>query len=157
MNTRSINWKALLFFLLVTLGVGGGIGALLGGDMRLDGLVKPPFAPPAWLFPIAWTILFVLMAVAAYLVYISCDIDRRGALQLYWLQLAVNALWSFFFFRLEWRLFAFVWLLLLLALAALTAWRFRPISKTAFYLFIPYLLWLVFAGYLNFGFYVLNG
>ena len=157
MNTRKINWKALILFILLTLGIGGGLGSLPGGDMGLDGLVKPPLAPPAWLYPVAWTILYVLMAVAAYLVSVSVDVDRQQPLQLYWLQLAVNALWPLFFFRLEWRLFAFVWLLTLLALAALTAWNFRPISQTAFYLFIPYLLWLLFAAYLNLSFYVLNG
>ena len=157
MNARKINWKTLILFLLLTLGIGGGLGALLGGDMGLDGLVKPPLAPPAWVFPVAWTLLYVLMAVAAYLVCISGDVDSKPALQLYWLQLVVNALWPLFFFRLEWRLFALVWLLVLLALAALTAWNFRPISQTAFYLFIPYLVWLLFAAYLNLSFYVLNG
>lgn len=157
MNTRKIDWKALIFFLGYTLLIGGGLGALLGGNMSLDGLQKPPLAPPAWLFPVAWTILYVLMAVAAYLVYVSHDIDRQTPLKLYLLQVIVNALWPLFFFRLEWRLFAFVWLLVLLALVALVAWGFRPISKPAFYLLIPYLAWLVFAGYLNLGFYVLNG
>lgn len=157
MNTKKIDWKALLFFLVFTLGVGGGIGALLGGDLSLDGLKQPPLTPPAWLFPVAWSILYVTMAIAAYLVYMSGDIDRQPALRLYLVQVVVNALWPLFFFRLEWRMFAFFWLLLLLALVVLTAVRFRPISKPAFWLLVPYLLWLLFAAYLNFGFYVLNG
>lgn len=157
MTIRKIDWKTLLFFLVYTLGIGGGLGSLLGGNMGLDDLQKPPLAPPAWLFPVVWTILYVLMAVAAYLVCVSRDIDRSKPLRLYLLQVIVNALWPLFFFRLEWRLFAFVWLLVLIALVALVAWGFRPISKTAFYLLLPYLAWLLFAGYLNLGFYVLNG
>lgn len=157
MNTRKINWKALIFFLVFTLGLGGGVGALLGGNMDLDALQKPPFTPPAWVFPVVWSILYVLMAIAAYLVYVSEDLDRGAALRLYVIQLTVNALWPLFFFRLEWRMFAFFWLLLLLALVLLTALRFRPIREASFWLLVPYVLWLLLAGYLNFGFYVLNG
>ena len=96
------------------------------------------------------------MAIAAYLVYTSRDIDRGAPLRLYLLQVIVNALWPLFFFRLEWRLFAFVWILLLIALVVLTMVGFKPISNTAFWLMVPYLVWLLFAAYLNFSFYLLN-
>ncbi len=157
MKQRSIDWKALLFFVIYTFVIGAGLGTLLGGNLSFDGLEKPPLAPPAWLFPVAWTILYALMSLAAYLVYVSGDIDRGPALRLYLLQVIVNGLWPLFFFRLEWRLFAFFWLLLLLSLVVLTAIRFCPISKTAFWLMVPYILWLLFAAYLNFSLYVLNG
>lgn len=153
---RQIEWKPLLFFFLYTF-ILAGIGTLLGGSPSTEGLTMPPLAPPDWLFPIAWTILYGLMSYAAYLVFISGDIDRGPALRLYLLQVLVNILWPFFFFRLEWRLFAFLWLLLLLALVVLTAWRFKPISQTAYRLLLPYMVWLLFAGYLNLSIYLLNG
>jgi tryptophan-rich sensory protein len=156
MRTKTIDWKALLFFLGYTLLLGG-LGALLGGGMDLDMLQKPPLTPPAWIFPVAWTILYTLMAIAAYLVYNSKDVDRGAPLRLYLLQVIVNILWPLFFFRLEWRLFAFVWILVLIALVVLMAVGFRPISRTAFRLLIAYILWLIFAASLNLGFYVLNG
>ncbi len=151
---RKIEWKPLLFFFLYTF-ILAGIGTALGMPTT-EGLVQPPLAPPDWLFPIVWTILYALMAYAAYLVFISGDIDRGPALRLYLLQVVVNILWPLFFFRLEWRLFAFLWLLLLLALVILTAIRFRPISRTAFRLLLPYIVWLLFAGYLNLSIYLLN-
>ena len=150
----SIQWKPLLFFLLYTFLLAG-LGTWLGVP-NTEGLTLPPLAPPDWLFPLVWTVLYALMSVAAYLVFVSNDIDRGGALRLYLLQVLVNVLWPLFFFRLEWRLFAFLWLLLLLALVILTAIRFKPISRTAWYLLLPYIAWLLFAGYLNLGIYVLN-
>ncbi len=155
MTRVKIDWKVLLFFLVYTYALAG-IGALLGGSFDLEMLNAPPFAPPAWVFPVAWSILYTLMAIAAYLVFVSNDLDRGPALRLYLLQVAINALWSFFFFRLEWRLFAFFWLLLLIAVVVLTMVAFRKINRTAFRLLIPYLLWLLFAAYLNLGYYLLN-
>ena len=154
MKRSAIQWKPLLFFLLYTF-LFAGLGAWLGAA-NTDALTKPPLTPPDWLFPIVWTVLYTLMAVAAYLVFVSNDIDRSRPLRLYLLQVIVNVLWPLFFFRLEWRLFAFLWLLFLLALVILTAIGFKPISRTAWYLLLPYIAWLLFAGYLNLGFYLLN-
>ncbi len=155
MTRPKIDRKVLLFFLVYTFALAG-IGVLLGGGFDLDSLNKPPLAPPAWLFPVVWTILYALMAIAAYLVFVSNDLDRGPSLRLYLLQVAVNALWPFLFFRLEWRLLAFFWLVLLIAVVVLTMVGFYRINRTAFRLMIPYLVWLLFAGYLNLGFYLLN-
>ena len=155
MTRPKLDWKALLFFLVYTYALAG-IGALLSGNFDISTLNAPPLAPPAWIFPLVWSILYTLMAIAAYLVFVSNDLDRGPALRLYLLQVAINALWSFFFFRLEWRLFAFFWLLLLIAVVVLTMVAFRKINRTAFRLHIPYLLWLLFAAYLNIGYYLLN-
>lgn len=155
MKKQKIDWKALLFFLLYTF-ILAGIGALLGGDTDVSSLNAPPLNPPSWLFPIVWSVLYFLMSIAAYLVYNSGDIDRPAPLRLYLLQVLVNSLWTLFFFRLEWRLFAFLWIVLLLILVALTMKGFKPISKPAFWLMVPYFLWLLFAAYLNFGYYLLN-
>lgn len=155
MTRPKIDWKALLFFLVYTYALAG-VGVFLGGGFDIDTLNQPPLAPPAWLFPVVWTILYALMAIAAYLVFASNDLDRGPALRLYLLQVVINTLWPLFFFRLEWRLFAFFWLLLLIAVVVLTMVGFRKVSRTAFRLFIPYLLWLLFAAYLNLGYYLLN-
>lgn len=96
------------------------------------------------------------MGIAAYLVWSSGDLDRGASLRMYILQLLVNVLWPLFFFRLQWRLFAFFWLLLLLAALSLTMAGFRYIRKSAYWLLVPYFLWVLFAGYLNLGIYLLN-
>lgn len=155
MLRKKIDWKTLAFFLIYTF-VLGGLGALLGGGFGLEGLNAPPLAPPAWLFPVVWTILYALMAIAAYVVFISRDMDRGVPLRLYLLQMILNALWPLFFFRLEWRLFAFIWLIVLLATVIFMMASTKPISPAAFWLFVPYLVWLFFAAYLNFGYYWLN-
>lgn len=155
MTRPKIDWKVLLFFLVCTFALAG-IGVVLGGGFDLDSLNKPPLTPPAWLFPVVWTILYALMSIAAYLVFVSNDLDRGPSLRLYLLQVVINALWPLFFFRLEWRLFAFFWLVILIATVVLTMVGFYRISRTAFRLMIPYLAWLLFAGYLNLGFYLLN-
>lgn len=143
--------------LLISLGAGM-IGAALGsGSMeKYQELSKPFLAPPGWVFPVVWTILYLLMGIAAYLVSVSEDPDKRQALILYGAQLLVNMLWPLFFFRLDAYLLAFVWLLLLIDLVVLTAKSFSNIDGTAGKLFLPYLIWLVFAAYLNLA-YLLQG
>lgn len=155
MKRISLSWRPLLFFFVFTFAAAG-LGTLLGQPLSTAQWRLPPLAPPAWLFPIAWTILYALMAYAAYLISVNHDTDSQSALRTYLLQVVVNALWPLFFFRLQWLLFSFLWLLFLLFLVAVTALRFRRISRTAGWLLLPYLLWLVFAGYLNFGIYLLN-
>ncbi len=155
MTRPKIDWKVLLFFLAYTF-ILAGLGVLLAGGFDLESLNQPPLAPPAWLFPVVWTVLYALMAIAAYRVFVSDDMDRGPALRLYLLQVIVNVLWPFLFFRLEWRLFAFFWLLLLIALVILTMVSFFRIDRVAFWLFVPYLAWVSFAAYLNLAYYLVN-
>ncbi|MBR3289984.1 MAG: tryptophan-rich sensory protein [Clostridia bacterium] len=137
--------------------IGAWLGGFIGGSSAMyRSLVQPPLAPPAILFPIVWSILYVLMAVAAYLAWAANPAERATAMRWYVIQLVINALWPLFFFRLGWFLIAFFWLLLLIAAVALTMVGFRYLSKTAFRLMIPYMLWLLFAAYLNLGVYLLN-
>lgn len=140
-----------------TLGVGG-LSALLsrGGMEVFSHLKKPTFAPPDWVFPAAWTLLYILMAISAAMIAGERTKESRDALFTYWAQLFVNFWWSIFFFAWGLRLTAFFWLLLLLALAAAMAVRFGKIRPIAGKLNIPYLLWLVFAGVLNISIYILN-
>ena len=121
-------------------------------------LEQPPLSPPGWLFPAAWSVLYVLMGAASYIVLCSGAplYERRRALKLYAVQLVVNVLWPPIFFGLELYLAALAWLVLLWVLVLVTALRFRRISRAAFCLMVPYLAWLTFAAYLNFGVWLLN-
>lgn len=151
--------KLLIQCIFIPLAVGIVASILSGGGMAaFQELNKPPLSPPGWLFPVVWTILYVLMGIASYLVATSRanEEDRYRALAFYGLQLAVNFLWPIFFFRLEWYLFAFLWLVLLWLLIFQTWKLFREISRPAGLLLVPYLLWVTFAGYLNFFIFLLN-
>ena len=119
-------------------------------------LEKPPLSPPAIVFPIVWMILYVLMAVAAAIVYKSGSPDKYETLRLYVIQLAVNFLWPLIFFGTQKFFFALVWLVILWLLVALLTKRFYKIEPMAGYLLLPYLIWVTFALYLNIGVYFLN-
>ena len=100
-GTKKFSWGAFAFF-VGTAVLAGGLGALLGGDFSVvQALIPPPLAPPAWLFFPVWTVLYVAMGIAAYLVWKTGDVDRADSLRVYFLQLAINVLWPLFFFRLE--------------------------------------------------------
>lgn len=118
-------------------------------------LNKPALSPPGWLFPVVWTVLYILMGIASYLVLTSGQ-PNRAALTVYGIQLVFNFFWSIIFFNLESYLFAFIWLVFLWILIFTTMILFYRISKLAGYLLLPYLLWVTFAGYLNFCIYLLN-
>ena len=118
-------------------------------------IVKPVLSPPDWLFPVAWTILYVLMGISSYLIYRDDGIDSE-ALGVYKLQLFVNLMWSIIFFVFKFYLVSFVWILILDALVIYMIIKFYKINKMASYLQIPYLLWILFASYLTLGVYLLN-
>ena len=155
----SENRKLLIKSIALPLLVGAVAGLLTRSAMQdFDALIKPPLSPPGWLFPVVWTILYTLMGISAYLIKTS-DADaeaKSDALMIYNYQLIVNFLWSIFFFNFEWRLFSFVWILLLWVLIILMIRQFDKISQTAAYINLPYLLWVTFAAYLNFGIWWLN-
>lgn len=122
-------------------------------------LKTPPLAPPSWLFPIAWTILYVLMGISSGMVFLNRELNTEAAdrgLSVYFISLVVNFGWSIIFFNMRSFLFAFIWLLLLVYLIIRTILYYRRVSPVAAYLQIPYLVWVLFAGYLNLGIYLLN-
>ncbi len=154
-----IQWKRLLICLAIPLGVGGLAALITRNSMQMfEQLEKPPLSPPAWLFPVVWTILYLLMGFASYLVLESDGGRRqiRSALTAYGWQLGANFIWPLLFFSAEAYLPAFLWLVLLWALIAVTLYRFARIRPVAGWLLIPYLIWVTFAGYLNLGIYLLN-
>ncbi len=153
------NWKTLVVCILIPLLAGGLSGWLTRGSMGAYGaMVKPPLAPPGWLFPVVWTVLFILMGVASYLVLTSGGSEEKimRAICVYALQLAVNFFWSILFFTLSLCTAAFLWLILLWVLVLVTTVRFCRLSKTAGHLMIPYVLWVTFAAYLNLAICILN-
>ena len=153
-----IKWKQLLLCLGIPLSVGGLSALLTSGSMeQFSALRQPPLSPPGWLFPVAWTILYLLMGLASYLVLMQDKSrQKQTALLFYGVQLAVNFVWPLFFFNGRQYLLSFIWLVLLWCLIWLVLILFYRISKSVGYLLIPYLLWVTFAGYLNFGIYLLN-
>ena len=118
-------------------------------------LQKPPLAPPGILFPIVWTILYTLMGVSYGRLKTKGLTDEKVN-QVYYLQLVINALWSIFFFSLEWRLFSFFWIITLIIAVIAMIREFYARDKVAGLLQIPYLIWLLFAAYLNLAIYLLN-
>ena len=153
-----IKLKPLLLSLLISLGTGGLAALFTGNSMEFyHSLKQPPLSPPGWVFPLAWTILYSLMGVAAYLVWMRDSTGRNGALFFYGLQLIFNFVWPRLFFTARAYLASLIWLLLLWVLILITTARFFQETKAAGWLMIPYLLWVAFAGYLNAGVWLLNG
>ena len=131
------------------------ISLITSRSMNYNDLIQPSFAPPGMLFPIVWTILYALMGVSYGILDSKSLVDDRIRF-IYYLQLFVNALWSIIFFGLKWRFFAFLWIILLAALIAIMIYRFYNKNKLSGLLQIPYLLWVLFASFLNFSVYQLN-
>ena len=151
MNRIIIYIKAILLPVLV----GALVGIITSGSMDYNMLQKPPLAPPGAVFPIVWTILYILMGISYGILKVNNQTDEEID-WIYYIQLAINALWSIIFFNFKWRLFAFVWIILLAVAIISMIRKFYNKNKIAGLLQIPYILWVIFATYLNFGFYILN-
>ena len=152
------NKKTLIIALAIPLLVGGLAALLSGGMDSFSTLNKPPLSPPGWLFPVVWTILYLAMGFASYLVATANapTYKKNSALLAYAAQLIFNFFWPIIFFAWEAYLVAFIWLVVLWVLILITILRFYAVSKPAAYLMVPYLLWVTFAGYLNLAIYLLN-
>lgn len=151
--------KALIICLLIPLAVGGLAAWLTMDSMaQFAALAQPPLSPPGWVFPVVWTILYLLMGWASFLVWKSGapQAAKRRALGLYGVQLAANFVWPLLFFRAGLYGFALIWLVILLVLVAETMLAFGRIDRRAAWLLAPYILWLLFATYLNAGVWMLN-
>jgi tryptophan-rich sensory protein len=152
-----INFKKLIVCIAIPLLAGGLSAFITRGDMsQFETLTKPPLTPPAIVFPIVWSILYLLMGIASYVVCRSPSYTKPVAIRVYGLQLIFNVIWPIIFFSFGMYIFAFIWLVILFLLVLITAALFYSINKWAGYLLIPYVLWLVIAGYLNLGIVLLN-
>ena len=155
----NLNKRLLFICIAIPLMIGILAGLLTKNSMEVFLMVEnPPLSPPAWLFPVVWTILYILMGISSYLILTSGAEFKEiaEAIRLYIYQLVVNFLWPTFFFNFRWYFFSFLWLVLLWILVFLMIRKFYTISKTAAIINIPYVLWLTFAGYLNIGIWWLN-
>ena len=153
-----IQWKNLITCISIPLAVGSLSALLTKNSMEtFASVAKPALAPPGWLFPVVWTILYILMGIASYLVATSREGGPKDAAWVvYGLQLFFNFFWSIIFFDLGRYGLAFVWLVALWLLILKTTVPFYQISRPAGYLMLSYLLWVTFAGYLNFMIFLLN-
>lgn len=152
--------KTYVISILIPLIVGGLAAFLTRNNMMLyEEIVKPPLAPPPILFPIVWTILYVLMGISSARVKLQEKTQKRlvtEALTVYWVQLGFNFFWSLIFFNARAFLAAFLWLIALWALILYMILKFSKIDLVSAVINIPYLLWVTFAGYLNLMIYLLN-
>jgi tryptophan-rich sensory protein len=152
-------WKIYAFWIALSEVVGIIAGLLIRNGVEIYGLTvnKPPLSPPDWVFPVVWTILYALMGISAARVWLAKDSHEKSrSISLFIAQLAVNFFWPLFFFNLQAYGFALLWLILLWVLVFLLIFNTRRVDMLASWLLIPYLIWLTFAIYLNFGVYLLN-
>lgn len=153
------NWKVNAVWIAIAEAVGILSGLLSRDGTRLysETVMQPPLAPPAWLFPVVWTILYALMGISAARIYLAePSAQRSRGLNIFIAQLIVNFFWSLIFFNLQAFGAAFVWLVLLWVLVAWMIWTFYPVDELAAWLQVPYLIWLTFAAYLSAAVWVLN-
>lgn len=150
-------YKPFIVSIVIALLIGG-IGGIItrNGMEAYEAIQKPALTPPSAVFPIVWTILFILMGISAAIIWKAGSPQRDTAISIYVIQLVFNVLWSFFFFGLQAYLLSFIWLIGLWILILAMIISFGRIDKTAALLQIPYLLWVTFAGYLNLSIWLLN-
>ena len=150
--------RKLLFFSIAISLLAGLISSLFTLNSReiYQELNKPFLAPPGWVFPIVWTILYICMGIAAYFIFISISPDKKTALTLYLVQFVVNMIWPILFFRVHAYFLSFLWIVLLWYLVSLTTRLFFRMNEKAGWFMVPYLLWVSFAVYLNLFISIIN-
>jgi tryptophan-rich sensory protein len=143
-----------LFYLFFPLILGSLVGFIISGSIDYNELLKPPLAPPSWLFPVMWSIIYLLMGISYYL--LKNENNNECLSKIYYIQLGVNLLWSIIFFVLKARLFACIWIILLDILVILMIYWFYNTKKISGILNFLYMGWILFATYLTIGIYILN-
>ena len=150
-----INLKKLLIYIIITFLIGS-FFALFINNMNLYNNLNKPINIPGIVFPIVWSILYLLMGISVYIISESNDSNKKQAIKTYFVQLIVNSLWTLIFFGFKLYILSFIWILLLTVLVVIMIIKFYKINKLAGLINIPYLLWLLFASYLNLGIILLN-
>lgn len=141
--------------IVIALAVGGIIGFIISDFIDYSELIKPPLAPPGYVFGIVWSILYILMGISYSILEVNNYLDEKTK-KVYYIQLFVNALWSIIFFVLKLRFVSIAWIILLIILIIQMIKLFYNKNKISAYLQILYLIWTIFATYLNMGVYILN-
>ena len=129
-NMKKINFKTLIIYILIPLIGGGIIGLITNKSMsNYDGTI------PGWIFPVVWSILYILMGISSYLVK-----DNKNVMKIYWINLIINYLWPIIFFLLNLKVLGFFWILLLILIVGYMIYKFYQENKLSAYLLIPYLI-----------------
>jgi len=151
MKSKIIN----LFYLFFPLIIGGIVGFIISGNIDYQNLIKPPLAPPKILFPIVWSIIYLLMGISYFILKRNTR-DTNDESKVYYLQLFINALWSIIFFVLKWRFISVIWIILLDVIVIYMFKLFYKKVKLSAYLNLLYIIWILFATYLTIGIFILN-
>ncbi len=151
----SMKFIKKLFYLFLPIILGSVVGFIMSGSIDYNELIQPPLAPPSWIFPVMWSIIYLLMGISYY-IYKNEYEDFSIVDIVYYIQLGVNLLWSIIFFVFKLRFLACIWIILLDILVGLLLYLFFNTKKVSLYLNILYMGWILFATYLTIGIYVLN-
>ncbi len=154
---KNINFKKLFIYIFITLLIGVIPSIFVYNNIdKYELLNKPLLSPPSIIFPIVWTIIYIILGISIYRIMGTDNNRKNEAKLIYFIQLIINALWTPIFFGLNEYFLAFLWIIMLILLVITMIIIFFKIDKISAYLNIPYLFWLLFASYLNFGIFVLN-
>ena len=153
-QTKNILSLILISVALIVFGYLGSINS----KEYYSSLILPDFAPPSWLFPIAWSVIYALMIASAVIIekYVLNGMYKKDAIGSYYLQLVINVIWPWLFFVFKLNLISFVWIIILFVFVFITFKKFYKLNKLSGILLIPYLTWLIYAAYINLGVSVLN-
>lgn len=153
-NKKSVLILIGVSVLLIFLGYLGSMNS----EEYYNSLILPALAPPSIVFPIAWGIIYTLIVAGAVIIelFTHNPSEKRKALNAYWVQLVINVIWPFIFFTFKMPVAAFIWLIILFIAVLITFRRFYKLNRLSGIMYIPYLLWLAYAGYINLGVAILN-
>lgn len=144
-----------IFYIFLPIILGSVVGFIISGNIDYNNLTKPFLAPPKILFPIFWSIIYLLLGISYYLYKRNAKENKKIDI-VYYTSLVINLLWSLIFFLLKWRFIAVIWIILLDSSVFYLVYLFHKNNKVSAYLNIPYILWLIFATYLTISIYILN-
>ncbi len=150
-----INFKKLLIYIFITFLIANLFSIFIVNSNTYNNL-NTIIDVPKFIFPIVWSILYLIMAISLYVISESYDKDKNKAIKIYFIQLIVNSLWTLIFFGLNLYTLSYIWIILLILLVIIMIIKFYNINKIIGLINIPYLLWLLFALYLNFTISLIN-
>ena len=150
------NFIKNVFYLFLPIFLGSIIGLVISNFIDYNYLIKPVLSPPGYVFPIVWSIIYLLLGISFYLYKKNTNTNNKRLDLIYYISLFINLFWSIIFFIFKWRLFIIYYTILLLALVIYLVKLFKDEYSISAYINIPYLLWLIFATYLTIGVYMLN-
>lgn len=151
-----INLKKIIIITIITFIVGSFFSLFTMNNMETFKELEKPINIPGIVFPIVWSILYLLMSISLYLILESKSNEKVKSIIIYSAQLIINSLWSLIFFGFNNYLLSFIWIIFLFIIVVVMIINFYKTSKISAFLNIPYVLWIIFAGYLNLGIYLLN-